>query len=222
MIPNGGVDGGTTGWGFYPGDGGISVIVSGDTLLAEAGGDTVLFAASVGDSALAIPELANSGAENNAYFEYTGDNAIAPGTQFIASAHVHPGLAATTGSAVLFAKYFGAGYSWIGMNSQSVDVSALNMGWNPMEIFANVPAGAVIVQVGVMYVSGGGTGVIYADEVKMSPIVGNGIADVSAADFTEVLTFGGRSRGGDMGNICLLYTSPSPRDGLLARMPSSA
>ena len=55
------------------------------------------------------------------------------------------------------------------MDSESVDVSALSMGWNPMEIFANVPAGAEIVQVGVMYVSGGGTGVIYADEVKMSP-----------------------------------------------------
>ena len=27
---------------------------------------------------------------------------------------------------------------------------------------------------------------------------------------------------GDMGKICLLYTSPSPRDGLLSRMPSSA
>ena len=26
----------------------------------------------------------------------------------------------------------------------------------------------------------------------------------------------------DEGNICLLYTSPSPRDGLLSRMPSSA
>ena len=26
----------------------------------------------------------------------------------------------------------------------------------------------------------------------------------------------------DMGNACLLYTSPSPRDGLLSRMPSSA
>ena len=25
-----------------------------------------------------------------------------------------------------------------------------------------------------------------------------------------------------MGHICLLYTSPSPRDGLLSRMPSSA
>src|SRR5665647_2608008 len=28
--------------------------------------------------------------------------------------------------------------------------------------------------------------------------------------------------GWDMGGICLLYTSPSPRDGLLSRMPSSA
>ena len=27
---------------------------------------------------------------------------------------------------------------------------------------------------------------------------------------------------GQKGKICLLYTSPSPRDGLLARMPSSA
>ena len=27
---------------------------------------------------------------------------------------------------------------------------------------------------------------------------------------------------GDDGNDCLLYTSPSPRDGLLSRMPSSA
>ena len=26
----------------------------------------------------------------------------------------------------------------------------------------------------------------------------------------------------DRGEICLLYTSPSPRDGLLSRMPSSA
>ena len=26
----------------------------------------------------------------------------------------------------------------------------------------------------------------------------------------------------DIRNICLLYTSPSPRDGLLSRMPSSA
>ena len=28
--------------------------------------------------------------------------------------------------------------------------------------------------------------------------------------------------GNNMANACLLYTSPSPRDGLLSRMPSSA
>ena len=38
--------------------------------------------------------------------------------------------------------------------------------------------------------------------------------------------FGGGNKRGEFGlrmsNICLLYTSPSPRDGLLSRMPSSA
>ena len=39
-----------------------------------------------------------------------------------------------------------------------------------------------------------------------------------------VFTVGKRYRKqvGDVFNICLLYTSPSPRDGLLSRMPSSA
>ena len=31
-----------------------------------------------------------------------------------------------------------------------------------------------------------------------------------------------RDRIADLGGNCLLYTSPSPRDGLLSRMPSSA
>ena len=35
----------------------------------------------------------------------------------------------------------------------------------------------------------------------------------------STLVVGGDGR---YGNICLLYTSPSPRDGLLSRMPSSA
>ena len=32
----------------------------------------------------------------------------------------------------------------------------------------------------------------------------------------------GRGVGSGKGKTCLLYTSPSPRDGLLSRMPSSA
>ena len=39
------------------------------------------------------------------------------------------------------------------------------------------------------------------------------VSDVLVASWVE---------GGSMNNSCLLYTSPSPRDGLLARMPSSA
>ena len=38
-----------------------------------------------------------------------------------------------------------------------------------------------------------------------------------AMDATE-----GLKRGDEVTNTCLLYTSPSPRDGLLSRMPSSA
>ena len=31
-----------------------------------------------------------------------------------------------------------------------------------------------------------------------------------------------RDQAGELNSVCLLYTSPSPRDGLLSRMPSSA
>ena len=41
------------------------------------------------------------------------------------------------------------------------------------------------------------------------PVTGEGIMDTAGT-------------GGDGANTCLLYTSPSPRDGLLSRMPSSA
>ena len=43
------------------------------------------------------------------------------------------------------------------------------------------------------------------------------LADLSAAKLAPLYD-GGRIEGG----ACLLYTSPSPRDGLLSRMPSSA
>ena len=47
---------------------------------------------------------------------------------------------------------------------------------------------------------------------------------VNLLGFSEVQV--GRVAGADLGGLsfgaCLLYTSPSPRDGLLSRMPSSA
>ena len=44
------------------------------------------------------------------------------------------------------------------------------------------------------------------------------VADPRKIDITEFATLHLRHRPG----TCLLYTSPSPRDGLLSRMPSSA
>ena len=46
---------------------------------------------------------------------------------------------------------------------------------------------------------------------------GYGLSDIQRA--SERI---GRSDAMNQFNVCLLYTSPSPRDGLLSRMPSSA
>ena len=56
-------------------------------------------------------------------------------------------------------------------------------------------------------------------------------ADLTLGNVANIKITGGSANGilttdgaGNLtwGNICLLYTSPSPRDGLLSRMPSSA
>ena len=58
---------------------------------------------------------------------------------------------------MFLAKYFGENYSFISMDSEVLNVTSsegvLNS-WTPMEIFGMVPAGATIVQVGVMYTGG--------------------------------------------------------------------
>ena len=48
-----------------------------------------------------------------------------------------------------------------------------------------------------------------------APCAGEIMAAVAASDIDTSIFFYNP-------NICLLYTSPSPRDGLLSRMPSSA
>ena len=86
--------------------------------------------------------------------------------------------------------------------------------------FGLVPAGTLggspsIQGQGKYKIDAGHSTTIYNGEcVKISSgyvVGGNG----SAAPFIGVLN-------GIFFNACLLYTSPSPRDGLLSRMPSSA
>ena len=58
---------------------------------------------------------------------------------------------------------------------------------------------------------------VQADRIK-------DLTDVAGVRSNQLIGFGlvsGLSGSGD-GKDCLLYTSPSPRDGLLSRMPSSA
>ena len=65
--------------------------------------------------------------------------------------------------------------------------------------------------------SGVGLGLI----LGFDPLIGSAIVCVIAAFLIELI----RKKFpqyGDMATACLLYTSPSPRDGLLSRMPSSA
>ena len=47
-------------------------------------------------------------------------------------------------------------------------------------------------------------------------------ACATLADASERLRIGTMVLNNDLRHPCLLYTSPSPRDGLLSRMPSSA
>ena len=48
------------------------------------------------------------------------------------------------------------------------------------------------------------------------------LTDAEAARLGADLTPMGAEKAGNKDGTCLLYTSPSPRDGLLSRMPSSA
>ena len=58
---------------------------------------------------------------------------------------------------------------------------------------------------------------IFGDQPsKVLPMVQDG------ATKEEILEKTGHTVGLDNVSFCLLYTSPSPRDGLLSRMPSSA
>ena len=61
-------------------------------------------------------------------------------------------------------------------------------------------------------------GELYIEDTKSETIV---LDDnkIKSSNYTSDLGYGFRAVTGD---TCLLYTSPSPRDGLLSRMPSSA
>ena len=63
---------------------------------------------------------------------------------------------------------------------------------------------------------------VHANDEPTHPTISvTGNAEVPVVPDEAVLTFSIDSRNADL-NACLLYTSPSPRDATLSRMPSSA
>ena len=59
----------------------------------------------------------------------------------------------------------------------------------------------------------------------MSAVIGVTGLDISCSEEKKAMRFVSRAAALQVGKAlrgCLLYTSPSPRDGLLSRMPSSA
>src|SRR5674476_100330 len=70
----------------------------------------------------------------------------------------------------------------------------------------------------------GGSIIVRQRGTKLKPgtNVGWGKDDTLFAKVTGVVEFKDRGRMGKFVNICLLYTSPSPRDRQKSRMPSSA
>ena len=72
------------------------------------------------------------------------------------------------------------------------------------------------IAIGIM---GGGTRT-YADEIKDNSEIEEQYFEILAYDAENNRSLAVLST--HNANACLLYTSPSPRDGLLSRMPSSA
>ena len=82
--------------------------------------------------------------------------------------------------------------------------------------FAGVDVGGTNVKIGIVDDNGS----IVAD--TKFPTKSDDSPDIAVEQANRELTDLLAGKGMDWDQVCLLYTSPSPRDGLLSRMPSSA
>ena len=221
-LTQGNVDGGTSDWVLSAT--GVTVATTGDTLYYQTMIDTITAADGTTDSLVydtssvyfAASDLVKGLqiSDGSAHLSVT---APAAGSQFYASVHVipgHPGYTvADGGKAVFFANFKDASGTMIDVmhNTDTLAVTSTAgaaIAWNPLELFFTVPANAATVEIGVKHMHATTTattvadGAIFVDVMEMKPVVGNGVADITAAHFTEVLAFGGASsRGGGMGDI---------------------
>ena len=129
-----------------------------------------------------------------------------------------------------------------GTGAQKITIQGLDANWLPksLEVDMNgtseTTVASTFIRVFRAFVTQAGSGEVNAGDITLS-IGGITVAKISAdmgqtlmavytvpAGFTAYITQWSFSSGASSSNkyLCLLYTSPSPRDGLLSRMPSSA
>ena len=221
-LTQGNVDGGTSDWVLSTT--GVTVATTGDTLYYQTMIDTLTASDGTSDSLVydtssvyfAASDLVKGLqiSDGSAHISVTSP---AVGSQFYASVHVipgHPGYTvADGGKAVFFANFKDASGTMIDVmhNTDTLAVASTAgaaIAWSPLELFFTVPANAATVEIGVKHMHATTTattvadGAIFVDVMEMKPVVGNGVADITAAHFTEVLAFGGASsRGSGMGDI---------------------
>ena len=221
-LTQGNVDGGTSDWVLSAT--GVTVATTGDTLYYQTMIDTLTASDGTTDSLVydtssvyfAASDLVKGLqiSDGSAHISVTSP---AVGSQFYASVHVipgHPGYTvADGGKAVFFANFKDASGTMIDVmhNTDTLAVASTAgaaIAWSPLELFFTVPANAATVEIGVKHMHATTTattvadGAIFVDVMEMKPVVGNGVADITAAHFTEVLAFGGASsRGSGMGDI---------------------
>ena len=97
----------------------------------------------------------------------------------------------------------------IGGNPEAAELAGINVRWVTLKIFA------------LMGALTGLSAVIASARLNSAT---NALGTFDELYVIAAAVIGGTSLAGGLGTIygCLLYTSPSPRDGLLSRMPSSA
>ena len=93
---------------------------------------------------------------------------------------------------------------------------------NTIALFAIVNSALIFLNINVNFVFGLGFADIFAYFTAASESSGLQVASVGVTMVCAFIFYklGVKAKKG--ANCCLLYTSPSPRDGLLSRMPSSA
>jgi flagellar hook assembly protein FlgD len=219
-LTQGNVDGGTSEWLLSDS---VAVVMTGDTLYYETTIETLTAADGTDSLAYDTTLVTFAASDLDKALQVWGGSAHlsvpspAAGSQFYASVHVLPGDAgysyADGGDAVFFANFKDASGTMIDVmhNTDTLAVAStagVSNTWTPLNLFLTVPANAVTLEVGVKHMHATTTattladGSVFVDVMEMSPVVGNGVADITAANFSEVLTFGGNSsRGGDMGDI---------------------